>query len=138
MLFKIIMKLILHNPDQNPTIVDIFQDVIDKLESPPSKDVELMLVDDTIIRELNLRYRLKDKATDVLSFPIDDENIIGQIVISVETAEEQAKELGQSLEDELQFLFTHGLLHLLGYTHDNEEDEKIMLAETYRILGRKK
>lgn len=132
------MKLIFHNQEQNLVIEDIFQDVLDKLKNPPKKGVELMLVDDTIIRELNRKYRLKDKPTDVLSFPIEDEDSIGQIVISIETAEEQAKELGQSLEDELQFLFTHGVLHLLGYTHDTEENEKAMLAETYRVLGRKK
>lgn len=106
--------------------------------------VELLITDNKTIRELNKTYRDIDKATDVLSFaerelPADlpHESTLGQIVISVERAHEQANELGQSLGEELRFLFTHGLLHLLGYDHENPEDEKIMLEKAYKLLGRK-
>ena len=99
--------------------------------------VELLLTDDAAIHELNKTYRDKDKPTDVLSFPVGDEVSLGQIVISLDTATRQATELGQSLEDELQFLFPHGVLHLLGYDHEEPEEEKLMLEKAYAILGRK-
>ncbi len=101
-------------------------------------EVELLLTDNAQIRELNKTYRGKDAPTDVLSFSLADEKRLGQIVISVERAEEQAEELGQALQDELQFLFVHGLLHLLGYDHETPEEEAQMLNKAYTLLGRKK
>ena len=101
------------------------------------------------IHELNKNYRNKDAATDVLSFAIEDGedkefieklgNVysvreIGDIVISYEKANEQAKEYGHSLKRELCFLFTHGILHLLGYDHMSEKDEKAMFDLQNKIL----
>jgi probable rRNA maturation factor len=89
------------------------------------KDVELILTTDEEIKELNKKYRNKDKATDVLSFPL--ENMpgmpLGSIVISVDTAKKGAEEFGHSLEDEIKLLFIHGLLHLLGYDHETDDGE---------------
>lgn len=106
------------------------------------ESVELLLTDDEQIHALNLQYRQKDKATDVLSFGLAEDitqaELLGQIIISVETAERQAKELGQSLDDELQFLFTHGLLHCLGYDHQTPEEEAEMLEKAYALLERKR
>ena len=101
------------------------------------EDVELLLTDDATIQQLNKQYRGKDKPTDVLSFSLDDPVHLGQLVISVDRAKEQAKELGQSLEEELKFLFAHGLFHLLGYDHEEPEEEKIMLQKVYDLLDRK-
>jgi len=90
-----------------------------------NKDIELILTTDEEIKELNKEYRNKDKATDVLSFPL--ENIpgmpLGSIVISVDTAKRGAEEFGHSIENEIKLLFIHGLLHLLGYDHEVDNGE---------------
>lgn len=83
------------------------------------KDLELIIVDNQTIKEINLEYRKKDEATDVLSFPVDGdfEHLpLGTIIISIDFVKEKAKEYGHSEEDELNLLFIHGLLHLLGMT----------------------
>ncbi|MCX7726159.1 MAG: rRNA maturation RNase YbeY [Chitinispirillaceae bacterium] len=80
------------------------------------------------IRELNKIYRKKDKATDVLSFPFRDKDLLGEIYISIDKAEEQAKKFDTSLEKEILRLFVHGLLHLEGYEHKKREDREIMEA----------
>jgi len=89
------------------------------------KDVELILTDDKEIRSLNKEFRQKDKATDVLSFPL--ENMpgmpLGSIVISIDTAKKGATEFNHSIEDEIKLLFIHGLLHLLGYDHEIDNGE---------------
>ncbi len=89
------------------------------------KDVELVLVDNSAIRELNRQYRGIDKPTDVLSFPLEDvpHMPLGTIVISVDKVREKAAELGHTEEDELALLFIHGLLHLLGYDHEVDEGQ---------------
>ena len=97
-------------------------------------EVSVSFVDNEQIRELNAEYRNKDAATDVLSFPlgendiydIDEENgacELGDIVISVERAMEQAEEYGHSLEREIGWLTVHSMLHLLGYDHETSEDD---------------
>ena len=95
------------------------------------------IVSDAQIKRLNKLYRNKDKPTDVLSFPIgekvEDWLILGDIVISVDTAKRQAKELGHSLEEELKRLLVHGLVHLLGYDHElgGEEEKKFFELEEF-------
>jgi len=99
---------------------------------------DIIITDDTEIRELNLKYRNMDKPTDVLSFAlfadspesrfIIDNNIsLGDIIISAHTAEKQANENNKSLEEEIIFLLSHGLLHLLGFDHTNNDELKFML-----------
>ncbi len=116
-------------------------------------EVALTFVDNAAIQELNRTYRGLDKPTDVLSFALHDEvdddltivygeeleaeledDLLGDIVISVERAKEQAAEYGHSLEREIGFLFVHGFLHLLGYDHQDEEAEKRMFGKQERIL----
>lgn len=80
-------------------------------------EVSVLLTDDAEIHALNLAYRKKDKPTDVLSFPMDDELLLGDIVISVERAAAQAISFDVSIDCELGRLIVHGLLHLLGYDH---------------------
>lgn len=106
-----------------------------------------MLVDDDYIRELNNTYRNKDSATDVLSFAMEESTgeeplfeaeedvILGDIIISVETAERQAKEYGHSFVREMAFLTTHGMLHLLGYDHEVEEKRTVMREREEQILS---
>ncbi|RXJ69268.1 rRNA maturation RNase YbeY [Halarcobacter ebronensis] len=105
-----------------------------------SKDIELIIVNNETIRELNKEHRNIDKATDVLSFPLEFEmeNMpLGSIVISIDFVEEKAKEYGHTFDDELKLLFIHGLLHLLGFDHEvdkgehREEEER--LIEKYNL-----
>jgi probable rRNA maturation factor len=85
-----------------------------------SGELALVLAADRRLRSLNARYRGKDKATDVLSFP-GDESGLGNIVISVESAERNARSLGLSLAQELDVLALHGFLHALGYDHETDD-----------------
>lgn len=86
---------------------------------------------------LNNEWRDKDKPTDVLSFPMDDEVMLGDIVVSVETAARQAAERGYGVRDEVRVLLVHGLLHLLGYDHDLSEEDHAEHAEAeQKLMGR--
>ncbi|MFA1820446.1 rRNA maturation RNase YbeY [Virgibacillus oceani] len=111
-------------------------------------EVSINFVDNNEIKELNRNYRQKDEPTDVISFAMQEsveeepkivgEDIpltLGDIVISIDKAKEQAKEYNHSLERELGFLAVHGFLHLLGYDHINKEDEVIMFKRQEEILG---
>jgi probable rRNA maturation factor len=97
----------------------------------------IAFVSDKTIRQLNRQFRGVDKATDVLSFPADDETNLGDIAISVETASVQAKENGLELESELAQLILHGLLHLSGYDHETDNGEmnrlEVRLRKKLRI-----
>ena len=85
-------------------------------------EVSLVLSGDRRLRALNARFRGKDKPTDVLSFPGDGgEAGLGDIVISVETAERNARALGRTLPQELDVLALHGFLHVLGYDHETDD-----------------
>lgn len=109
--------------------------------------LSLSIVDNSYIHELNKEYRKIDRPTDVISFAfLDGEEdrsmllksksivCLGDIYISFEKAEEQAKEYSHSIDREMCFLFTHGLLHLLGYDHMESNDEKIMFELQDEIL----
>ncbi|MDD9268667.1 rRNA maturation RNase YbeY [Paenibacillus sp. GCM10023248] len=134
-----------------------------ELEGITAGEVALTFVDDEAIQELNKQYRNLDKPTDVLSFAMsefgedeihinyedegtenasdDDETAsegfiepLGDIIISVPRAIAQAEDYGHSVERELGFLFVHGFLHLIGYDHQSEEEEKAMFAKQEDIL----
>jgi probable rRNA maturation factor len=83
----------------------------------------IAFVSDKSIRKLNQQFRKIDKATDVLSFPADDETNLGDVAVSVETAATQAKENGLTFENEVAQLILHGLLHLSGYDHETDNGE---------------
>ena len=107
------------------------------LERTTKGIIQLTFVHDAEIRQLNREYRGFNKSTDVLSFgyPVGtgrdlslqfpDKNIIGEIIISIETAERQAKNI-KTPEQEIQFLFVHGLLHVFGFDHKLSRERKIM------------
>ena len=110
--------------------------------------LSVTLVDNAYIHDINRTYRHKDAPTDVISFAFLDDNpkrdelfhstqmvVLGEIYISIDKAKEQALAYGHPLERELKFLFVHGLLHLLGYDHMKEEDEKVMFRLQDEILG---
>jgi probable rRNA maturation factor len=106
-------------------------------------EISVTFVEAEEIRELNRDYRDNDKVTDVLSFPqFDDLNDIpdfgeiclGDVVICKDRAEEQAEEFGHSFEREIIYLFTHSILHLLGYDHMEEEEKKEMRAREEEVM----
>ena len=106
-------------------------------------EVSVTICNDEYIHKLNKEYRGKDKATDVLSFPIlefdtpEVMTLLGDIIISVDTASRQAEEYGNTLERELCFLSVHSSLHLLGYDHEiSEEEEKYMISKQKEILSK--
>ena len=83
----------------------------------------IAFVSDKNIRKLNQQFRSIDKATDVLSFPADEEANLGDIAISIDRAAAQAKENGLALDEEIAQLILHGLLHLCGYDHETDNGE---------------
>lgn len=109
-------------------------------------EVSLVFVDNAQIHEMNRDYRGKDQPTDVLSFPqYDDvtsmeaypeELALGDIVISLERAQEQAEEFGHSLEREICFLTAHSMFHLFGYDHDTDENTKVMREREEAVLAK--
>lgn len=107
---------------------DIFKTVNENYE------FNVIFVSNKKIKELNKTYRNIDKETDVLSFPDEDGNYIGDIFISLEKAKEQALEYKHSLSREVGFLTVHGYLHLLGYDHQTKLEEKEMRALEENIL----
>lgn len=131
-------------------IKKIYELAMKKLNYNDLAGVCVSFVDENEIRELNKKHRNVDRVTDVLSFPMleikpgDDlaefreeteEVFLGDIVICTKRAKEQAKEYGHSYNRELCFLALHGLLHLLGYDHMTEEDEKLMMSTAEEILS---
>lgn len=106
-------------------------------------EFNIIFVNNEYIHNLNRDYRHIDRPTDVITFALEDgENVnleswrmLGDIYISIDKATEQAEEYGHSFLRELAFLTIHGFLHLLGYDHMNEDDEKIMYKEQEVILN---
>ena len=110
------------------------------------EEVDITIVTDDEIHALNRDYRNVDRATDVLSFALDEDggepelvggpevHLLGDIIISAETAARQAEEFGHGLEREIVYLAVHGWLHLLGYDHMQEEDKAIMRAKEEEAL----
>ena len=88
-----------------------------------------------MIKDYNNRYRQIDKETDVLSFPSDEDGELGDILISLPKAIDQAEEYGHSLKRELSFLLCHGILHCMGYDHMTKEEETVMFNLQDEILN---
>ena len=130
---------------------EIYSSLLEKtfrhLELTCDPILSVSFVDNSFIHKMNRAYRNVDRPTDVISFAfLDGEKdrskilhgqgpvSLGDIYISIDKAKEQAASYGHSLERELSFLFVHGLLHLLGYDHMTEEDEKVMFRLQDEIL----
>jgi probable rRNA maturation factor len=111
-------------------------------------ELSVVLCDDDTIHALNATYRKKNKPTDVLAFALEEgapqprssgaPRLLGDVIISIDTARRQADERGIALFDEVLTLLAHGLLHLLGYDHQNDADERAMNTEVARIVARAK
>ena len=133
--------------DYEDVFLHLLEKTITHLKLACEPVVSVSIVDNDFIHELNKNYRHIDRPTDVISFAFLDNDaqraeklmkkepvILGDIYISYMKAEEQAQEYGHSIARELRFLFVHGLLHLLGYDHMNEEEEKVMFSLQEEIL----
>lgn len=148
------MEITISNTQEKISAVEdlekIITEVLEKAAEVYSLDVHtevsVVFTDDEYIHELNLKYRGKDRPTDVLSFALNEgeepeiidgpvEVLLGDIIISVETALRQANEYGHTLEREMAYLTVHGILHLLGYDHERPEDKAEMRAEEEYVLG---
>ena len=108
----------------------------------PRAELSVLLCDDATIHALNRDYRKKNKPTDVLAFAMREGedghlagDLLGDVIISLETATRQAKERAVVTRDEVMMLLAHGLLHLLGWDHQTDADDKRMRAETDRMLA---
>jgi probable rRNA maturation factor len=122
----------------------IIKKVLQHLKVDDKNEISVLFTDDNFIRSLNNKYRGIDKPTDVLSFSlqegavkslkIESNILLGDIIISVETAQRQADTLNHSMEKELTVLLIHGLLHLIGYDHKKDKDYKIMQEKESEIL----
>lgn len=130
-----------------PATVERAAAKVGELYGLDSAEVSVTLTNNVYIHELNKKYRDIDRPTDVLSFALNegDEpevidgpevNVLGDIIISVERAVEQAADYGHSVEREIAFLTVHGMLHLLGYDHMEEEDRKEMRQEEDFVMGK--
>jgi len=109
---------------------------------PPQREIRIALVDNRFIQKLNSNYRGYDLPTDVLSFNLredfpgnNNDYMLGDVVVSMEKAEEQSREFGHSLRREVAFLTAHGILHLMGYDHDTPEGERVMKERQDRVMA---
>lgn len=144
--------------DNRQDVVAIEEEIFNKLDAVCEEclkaegkslnyEISISFVDDNEIRKLNKEYRGIDRHTDVLSFPIIEneiifdeaaEELLGDIVISAETALRQSEEYEHSFEREIVYLVVHSMFHLLGYDHLNEKEKKVMREkekEVIKLLG---
>lgn len=105
------------------------------LEGKERGELSITLTDNERIHELNRLYRNVDRPTDVLSFPLEEEELLGDIIVSIPKAMDQAKEYGHSFRRELYFLIVHGFYHLLGYDHETPEQESQMFSRQEQVLN---
>ena len=137
--------------EENNTYEEIIKKVVEQCFKEEKLEQSKLYVSITLttpdnIHKINKQYRDVDRETDVLSFPMFEKNeianldntnedILGDMVISIERVEEQAKEYGHSFERELAYMVVHSFYHLLGYDHMTEEDKKEMREKEENVLG---
>jgi len=134
--------------EQLKTIEDLLQYAADIEKVAQDAEISVTFVTNERIQEVNREYRDKDQPTDVISFALEEMGegeieilgieqppVLGDIIISIQRAKEQAEEYGHTFLRELGFLAVHGFLHLLGYDHMTEEDEKVMFTKQKEILN---
>lgn len=149
-MYEIVYKDIEENEELSDIVKIVFDKCFEEEKIVDSKmSITVTFTNPTNIRELNKNYRNIDKETDVLSFPMYEkeelekmiakneflhEDVLGDIVISIERVKEQAKEYGHSFKRELSYMLVHGFYHLMGYDHIEEEDKKEMRKKEEKIL----
>mgnify|MGYP000462452560 FL=1 len=153
-----IVEINYHDIEKNSEYEKIIEQVLAKCFQEENMDklglyVSVTLTCPSYIRKINNAYRNIDKETDVLSFPMFEkeeidkmiseqdnivQDVLGDIIVSIERVREQAIEYGHSFERELSYMIVHGFYHLLGYDHMNDEEKKIMRAKEENILSKLK
>ena len=132
-------------PEEYVENVKAAAEMVGKLYGVENGEVSVTLTNNEYIHTLNKQYRGIDRPTDVLSFALNeseepeidggmDVNVLGDLIISVERAEEQAADFGHSVRREMAFLTVHGMLHLLGYDHIEDEEREEMEAEQRFVM----
>jgi probable rRNA maturation factor len=122
----------------SPLIARLGNAMLATLELPKA-ELSVLLTDDAEIHQLNREHRQKDKPTDVLAFAMDESvpdpaGILGDVVISLDTAERQARSRKRPLIEEVRFLLAHGVLHLIGYDHAEPAEKREMGAMTRKLV----
>ncbi|WP_394186385.1 rRNA maturation RNase YbeY [Metabacillus halosaccharovorans] len=134
--------------EQIKTVEELLQFAADVEDVSEGAELSVTFVTNERIQEVNCEYRDKDQPTDVISFALeemsegeleivggDQPRVLGDIIISIPRAREQAEEYGHSFMRELGFLSVHGLLHLLGYDHMTDSEEQVMFTKQKEILN---
>ncbi len=130
--------------EQEGLVMKTVNMVLEEEDSGKESEVSVVFVDDVRMQELNKQYRGVGRPTDVLSFamtegedfPGGEEELLGDVVISLETAVNQAEEYGHSVDREVAYLTVHGVLHLLGYDHEDSQSKKIMRQKEEAIMNK--
>ena len=151
MFFEVIYKDIKENKEYENVINKVLTKCFEEENLQDSKlYITVTLTNPENIQKINKEYRNIDRATDVLSFPMFEkdeleekirnnnfeyEDVLGDLIISIEKVREQAKEYGHSFERELSYMLVHGFYHLMGYDHIEEEDKKKMRPKEEKILN---
>ena len=151
MFFEVIYKDIAENKEYEIVIKKVITKCFEEENLENSKlYITITLTNPENIRKINKEYRNIDRATDVLSFPMFEkeeleekiknndfeyQDVLGDLVISIEKVEEQAKEYGHSFERELSYMLVHGFYHLMGYDHIKEEDKREMRPKEEKVLS---
>ncbi len=136
--------------DENNEYINTIQRVVNKcfeIENLQDSNlyISIILTNPKNIQEINKEHRKIDKATDVLSFPMfekeeleninfENQEVLGDVIISIEKVKEQAEEYGHSFERELAYMVVHGFYHLMGYDHMLEEEKNVMRAKEENVL----
>ncbi len=140
------MNLIIANEtnekiDMDEKLKSVVKTVLETEGLPLEYEVSITFVDIDEIHKLNKEFRNVDRPTDVLSFPMDEDfsiegvdTMLGDIVISMDVAKEQAKDFGHSLDREIMYLTAHSMLHLLGYDHMEDEEKSEMRAREKEVM----
>lgn len=148
-------EIVYNNIEENSKYDGIIKPVIETCFKEENLEKSKLLITITLttkeeIRQINKTYRNIDKPTDVLSFPMFEkeeldrkikendfmhEDVLGDIIISIEQVENQAKEYGHSFERELSYMIVHGFYHLMGYDHIEEKDKEKMRPKEEKILN---
>ncbi len=129
------------NIDMNDKLADVIKTVLETEGLSLAYEVSISFVDKDEIHRLNKEYRGVDRPTDVLSFPMDADffiegidTMLGDIVICMDIAKEQAEEFGHSLDREIMYLTAHSCLHLLGYDHMDKEEKLAMRSREKEVM----
>lgn len=122
-------------PDITDVIEQTAEAALNAMELP-SQDTEVSIVlsDDDFIQSLNKQWRGKDKPTNVLSFPQDEPQLLGDVIVAFGTVKREAEEQGKPFESHVRHLIVHGILHLLGHDHENDEEAEEMESLEIEIL----